>query len=652
MTMRQTAPRGTELRAAIYSRVSREEQVQGYSLDAQTRACREYAATRGWMVMAEYREEGRSARTDVIARRPEFRRLLDDVRAGLVDVVLVHKVDRFARNVRIAFEALDLLGRAGVAFVSVTENVDYTTAQGRVFLGMLALFAQFYSDNLGQEVKKGKQERKAQGLYNGLLPFGYTKDTDGLPVPDPETSEGVHLAFARYLVGASDRDVAQLLNERGYRTAGNMGPETEHGRRGGNPFTKDTVRGMLQNRFYTGELPDGHGGWVAGRHPTLIAPELFQQVQEARERRRTAPSPIRRAASTYSMSALMRCRSCGGRMQVTENWGGRVRYYCRSKAQNRTCTAKGTYLDVYERQVLGYLGKVRLPDDYQERIMALVRELRPAASSEAHERQELEARLERTKRLYQWGDIAEDEYRATKTEITRRLRALTPETEERDRLAQLRAYLDELPRAWEDATQEQRNRLLRVLLETIWVANEKVVAVRPRPEFQPLFSVWYDSLSNSAGSGDPDGSRGRVCHFHRLVRWRVHWAGYTTRCAIGARPGKLSPSERAAAADRVLSGAPLRDVAMHFGVSHETLRRALRQEGIITSARLAPAPHPPRRERAYRLPGRGRSRAITPEELADLVIRLNEGESIRSLARSVGVSHETLRRSLAAVAGI
>jgi transposase-like protein len=101
----------------------------------------------------------------------------------------------------------------------------------------------------------------------------------------------------------------------------------------------------------------------------------------------------------------------------------------------------------------------------------------------------------------------------------------------------------------------------------------------------------------------------------------------------------------------VRSGTPLRDIAILFGVSHETLRRTLREDGIITSARLAPVPHPPRRERAYRLPGRGRSRAITPVELAELVTRLDQGESIRSLARSVGVSHETMRRSLAQLAG-
>jgi transposase-like protein len=92
-------------------------------------------------------------------------------------------------------------------------------------------------------------------------------------------------------------------------------------------------------------------------------------------------------------------------------------------------------------------------------------------------------------------------------------------------------------------------------------------------------------------------------------------------------------------------------VAIDFGVSHETLRRALCQDGFITAARLAPALQPPRRERAYRLPGRGRSRAITPEELADLITRLNEGESIRSLARLVGVSHETMRRTLARATG-
>src|SRR5215218_10319545 len=237
------------MRAGVYARVSSDEQLEGFSLDAQRRAVSEFCAARGWRVVEEYVDEGKSARGDDLAKRPAFKRLMDDAAAGRLDVVVVHKLDRFARNIRVTFEQFQILHRHHVLFASVGEQgFDFTTPMGQVILSVLAAFAQYYSDNLGQEVKKGKRERKAQGLYNGLLPFGVKKNSTGIPVPDPENYPGLLLAFNEAAKGASDRDVAVRLNDAGYRTTGN---------RGRNPFTKDTVRVMLQNRFYLGELPDG-----------------------------------------------------------------------------------------------------------------------------------------------------------------------------------------------------------------------------------------------------------------------------------------------------------------------------------------------------------------------------------------------------------
>ena len=179
---------GSGLRAGVYHRVSSEEQVAGYSLDAQARATRLYCAAHRWMIAAEYADEGRSARTDDLARRPAFARILADAEAGLLDVVVVHKLDRFSRNLRVTLEALERLERRGVGFVSISEQMDFTTPIGKVVLATLAAFAQFYSDNLASEIKKGKAERKLQGLYNGVLPFGVKTNSRGIPVPDPESS--------------------------------------------------------------------------------------------------------------------------------------------------------------------------------------------------------------------------------------------------------------------------------------------------------------------------------------------------------------------------------------------------------------------------------------------------------------------------------
>ncbi len=152
-------------RAAVYHRVSSEEQVEGYSLDAQQRATQAYCEAHDWEVVREYRDEGKSAWTDDLAKRPAFARMIADAEAGRLDVVVVHKLDRFSRNLMVTLETLHRLKASGVGFVSISESMDFTNPIGQVVLATLAAFAEYYSANLSAETKKGKAERKKQGLY-------------------------------------------------------------------------------------------------------------------------------------------------------------------------------------------------------------------------------------------------------------------------------------------------------------------------------------------------------------------------------------------------------------------------------------------------------------------------------------------------------
>lgn len=117
------------MRAGIYYRVSSEEQVDGFSLDAQRRILLDHCQAKGWQVVEECADEGKSARTDRIERRPAFKRLIEDAEAGRLDVVVVHKIDRFARNIRVTFECLELLARHRVAFVAVAHPTSTTPAR-------------------------------------------------------------------------------------------------------------------------------------------------------------------------------------------------------------------------------------------------------------------------------------------------------------------------------------------------------------------------------------------------------------------------------------------------------------------------------------------------------------------------------------------
>ncbi|HZA23068.1 MAG TPA: recombinase family protein [Dehalococcoidia bacterium] len=161
------------MRAVAYIRVSDSSQIDGHSLDAQERLFHELCKNRGWLPGRTYREEGKSAHSDSIAKRPMFRQLLDDAGKGQFDVVVVHTLDRWARNLKVLLESVSILDQHGVGLVSITENLDWSTPESRLVARTLGSFSEFFSDMLATHVKKGISERARQGLHLGGIPFGY-----------------------------------------------------------------------------------------------------------------------------------------------------------------------------------------------------------------------------------------------------------------------------------------------------------------------------------------------------------------------------------------------------------------------------------------------------------------------------------------------
>lgn len=218
-------------RAVAYIRVSSEEHAKGdrFSLPAQRREIAAFCQAKGWEIVGWYADEGVSARSDTIAKRPELHRLLTETASGAVqaDVVVVHEVSCWARNRAVFFNTLADLAERRVAFASVKEDIDYSTPRGQMFLSILATFAAYFSDALAAHTSKGKRERARQGFYNGDLPFGYRNPTPGkageynktVPLIVDDEAAGVRLAFEAYAAGTvSDAGIASVLNQRGYQT--------------------------------------------------------------------------------------------------------------------------------------------------------------------------------------------------------------------------------------------------------------------------------------------------------------------------------------------------------------------------------------------------------------------------------------------------
>jgi site-specific DNA recombinase len=510
------------MRAALYARVSSEEQVEGYSIDAQKRSFQSLARDKGWETYREYVDEGKSARTDNINKRPAFKEMITDALAGRFDVIVVHKLDRFARNLRITLEYFDKLSKANISFVSINENMDFSTPWGRLALTLLGGLAQFYSDNLSQETKKGWHERRNQGMYCGALPFGAMKGEDGIPVPDVRERkinidgreknvrnyDGLKMAFELAGQGKSDRETATSLNAAGYKTTGT------HGSR---PFSKDTVKDMLNNRFYIGYIPDGNSGWQKAKHQPFISRELFEAIQERRSTGRVPRKTINSEAKTYSLSYVAKCARCGGSVRMQTNPKGRARVYCASRAEGLGCDFSGTFLDLYESQIEWYLANFVIPDDYQKKILDAHSKISKAYDNINSQRETLKASLARLKDQYRWGHISQSEYRKEYHETETQLRQVSPRQNRERELKDLAHFLSNVRDAWREATQEQRNKLARAIFDEIKLGSAgKVVAVKPRADFEPFFRLSSECHTKDIGC-DPGGIRTPDLHRDRVA---------------------------------------------------------------------------------------------------------------------------------------
>jgi DNA invertase Pin-like site-specific DNA recombinase len=545
------------MRAASYSRASTEEQVtEGHSLDAQRHSTRRFIESHGWTLVHEYVDAGLSAKRD--SERPALEQLLRDAVLGRFDVVVVDKVDRFYRHLQGLLSALDQLNDHGVTFVSVRENLDFSTPWGKLALTVLGMLAEIYIDNLREETKKGKRARARKGLWNGSIPLGYCRGLcsrcddpngegycpsfgqadrnpsyPGVPlVAHPIESIAVTLAFTWYAVDQrSDAEVADRLNT--YRHQLPDGREVELRTKGilgrylPGPFSKSAVREILMRRFYTGEVvyygTDDEGRkrkrndfvyTVQGRHPTLVSKELFDQVQELRCLTGHHNRGEQGTPRLYPLSGILRCAGCERRMWgFAANQG--IRYYRDSTRAERRgeCEQMTVHAEEVEDQVVDLLRRCRLPDDWEERIVEFLHppDDRAEVREQEHRWQE---RLARAQELYLAGDISRDRYLEEKWAAQIALTSLHPVP--KDVMMAAGSYLQDFDRLWSEAhSYPDKARLLRVAVAAAFVKGRSLVALQPTESFFPLMHYCW------SGS---DGIRTRDLRLDRPTCLPLHYA--------------------------------------------------------------------------------------------------------------------------------
>ena len=258
-----------KIRCAIYTRKSSEEglELDFNSLQAQREACEAYISSQkqeNWRLISRaYDDGGYSGGT---LDRPALQRLLADVKAGLVDIIVVYKIDRLTRSLMDFSKIVEVLDKHKASFVSITQHFNTTTSMGRLTLNMLLSFAQFEREVTAERIRDKYAASKKKGLWmGGIPPIGYIRQDKKL-VPDKEQALKVQHIFEKYIELKSLGLLKAWLDKKGI--------VSQRGR----ALSVGNLNKILHNRAYLGEV--GHKGtWYKGEHLGIISEELFNKAQ-------------------------------------------------------------------------------------------------------------------------------------------------------------------------------------------------------------------------------------------------------------------------------------------------------------------------------------------------------------------------------------
>ena len=344
--------------AVIYARYSSDNQREE-SIEGQIRECTAYAEKNGITVVKHYIDRAISAKTD---NRPEFQQMIKDSEKRLFDIVLVWKLDRFARNRYDSAHYEYQLERNHVKLVSATEPISDSPA-GIMVKSMLTGMAEYYSAELSEKVVRGMTENVLKGKYNGgTIPIGYTVDEEKFFQIDPLKAPFVVEAFQRYNDGATMKELMNWLNDSGVTTNRNQ------------KFTYNSIQTLLTNRRYIGEnrfkdivMPDSI--------PVIIEKELFDSVQDKIAKNRRAPAR-HKAEDDYLLTTKLFCGMCGammfGECGTSRNKNVHHYYKCANAKRTKTCKKKTVRKEWLEDLVVNETMKMIHDDDSIQSIVDAV----------------------------------------------------------------------------------------------------------------------------------------------------------------------------------------------------------------------------------------------------------------------------------------
>lgn len=415
------------IRCAIYTRKSTEEglDMEFNSLDAQREAAESYINSQrheGWTLVPTYYDDGGYSGGSM--ERPALKALMDDIEKGMIDVVVVYKVDRLSRSLSDFAKLVDLFEKYNVSFVSVTQQFNTTTSMGRLTLNILLSFAQFEREVIGERIRDKVAASKKKGMWmGGTVPIGYDVVDRKIIINETE-AKLVKLIFERFVALGSTTLLVKELRERGYRTKRFI---SKTGReRGGGPINKVFLYRLLQNRIYLGEI-EHKGNIFPGQHRAIIDKELWDKAQaNMAENPRKRANRVRRKRPALLLG-LARCGGCGSTMTPTycKKPDGRLyRYYRPHAVMQNAC----------EECPIGSVPAAQLEDAVVAQVHALL------------QRPEMVVRV--------WREAVQENPKLTEREVGKALQGIHE--------------------IWNELFPAEQERLLRLLVEKITVHPDRV----------------------------------------------------------------------------------------------------------------------------------------------------------------------------------
>jgi len=464
---------------------------------------RDYALKNGWKVKGTFIDEGASAKT---ANRPELKQLLRHCKENkTVDSVIVHKIDRLARNLIDYATIKAILKQKGIRLVSISEPFEDNPV-GQLLENIIASISEWYSANLGEEIKKSNAAKLQRGEWPHKPPFGYcsVKSENNRPkhLPDPKSASLVRQAFEIFSTG--DYSLKTLSEE-----MANRGLKTRYGR----IYSHESIKRLLANRFYIGKLV-----WrdkeFRGVHPSLVSRDLFYRVQDVLKQRGVDTGE--KGKLRFLLRGVVYCQSCG--QKLTGEIHPRGSYYrCLPNLHKPKCREPYTPVSLLDRQLEALYARLQPPKELLELLKLEMREIATRRKRVAHKEckdlnraiEELENKELKLLDEKLCGKVPQEVYCKLEKQYQDKRRQAEA------RLAQLEVDydnpLDFLDKCIVVASMlsylhgrfkfEQRKNLLKAVFEKIYVRNKELVGVKLNPPFSILLKEDINKLFKNPPSG-------------------------------------------------------------------------------------------------------------------------------------------------------